>query len=190
MLGSEAEGYVWDATWDEEEDEDPRNKLARLYGCTPQDVLAIKVDVEDEEESMSEASADGYYIPADDYADDLDMEDKYFDEAEETIKRAIKEHHSEETAAIELHALKMAYNMTFHDLRAACFPVLLKAVHDEASEAGAKVCFKFKIGVYIDVVKILNKWAPLMKRFCNSDSDQQDLLRIALVRSFLPDHIN
>jgi hypothetical protein len=91
--------------------------------------------------------------------------DKYFDEAEDTLTRAIKENHAVDTAAIELNALKMAYNISFHDLREACIPVIVKNVKlDNADQAQ----------------RVLTKWGALIRRFGTSLNDQIDILNIAL----------
>ena len=65
--------------------------------------------------------------------------EKNYQEAEETVRRSILENHSVDNCVLELNALKMACNITFHDLRASAIPALIQAIDMSKPETGTKV---------------------------------------------------
>lgn len=194
MIGVEGQGYVWNDKWEDvgdDEDEDPRQKLARCIGFLVRDADILCPDDEDNADTISDVLDDDSEDDEGAYDSETDDElTKHYLEAEDTVHRGITENHTVDNVALELNALKMgmwrrrwvstcggvlkhtftptflACNMTFHDLRASCIPALLQHIDLKSPDSFRKV---------------LGKWSKLLARLVNTDEDQVDCLRISFV---------
>ena len=80
-------------------------------------------------------------------------------EAEDSLNRAFTENHSVENAAIELKTLRMATNVTFHEVREAIVAALMRIV----VSAPSTVKREFK------------KWGELLEEFTEDDQARLDI---------------
>jgi translation initiation factor eIF-2B subunit epsilon len=63
------------------------------------------------------------------------------------LERAFNENHSIDIAALELNTLKMAYNVSFSDMRKVVVPVILKQVDLKKSITSAK-----EVRLYVNMI--------------------------------------
>src|SRR5947207_4789015 len=63
--------------------------------------------------------------------------EEFYTEAEESLSRAFLENHSVENAMIELKTLRMATNVTFHEVREAIVSALMGIVITQPTRVGA-----------------------------------------------------
>lgn len=117
-LGLEACGFVYNEDLDT--DDDPRNIQIGSMGA---EYLNLSGDVAD-----SEISAELHYgsEEGDSIYDILTL--GWETEVKQTIDRALLENHDVDIAALELNTLKMAFNITFADLRLIVIPGILDCV--------------------------------------------------------------
>ncbi|KNC98198.1 translation initiation factor eIF2B catalytic subunit epsilon [Spizellomyces punctatus DAOM BR117] len=97
-------------------------------------------------------------------AGETEDENDWKREAEATLERAFNEGHSIDIAALELNTLKMAMNISFHDLRKISIPSILKLIDLS------------KIPQSLD--QVLKRWGKLLLKFSHNEEDQIDCLRI------------
>ncbi|KAL7748509.1 translation initiation factor eIF-2B epsilon subunit, GEF [Sorochytrium milnesiophthora] len=86
-----------------------------------------------------------------------------------TCQRAFDENHTVENTAIELNTLKMACNLTFHDLRAEVVPALMRHAFSATPLSAAAVTGR------------LRKWTGLLEALTmkkHRSSDELDILRL------------
>ena len=100
------------------------------------------------------SSASGY--------SDIINNDEFYMEAEESLARAFLENHSVDNAEIELKTLRMATNVTFHEIREAVVAALLTVRITQPSRA--KETFQ--------------RWGELLGRFVEDDEAQLDTVFI------------
>jgi translation initiation factor eIF-2B subunit epsilon len=80
-------------------------------------------------------------------------------------------------AQLELNTLKMAFNLTFKDLREEVIPAILK--HAESRISGERP-------------EVISKWFLVVKKFVHSNDDERDVIDIMVQhllqnRSMLPE---
>jgi len=93
---------------------------------------------------------------------DILTHDEFYLEASESLSRAFKENHSIDNATIELKTLRMATNVTFHEVREAIITALMNVYISESAQGKG----------------IIKKWAPLLDRFTEDEEVQMDILLI------------
>lgn len=188
IVGEEGNAFKWDpVVWHDTEDEFSDDEM--ISNETSRDIPSIfqigfdpKIDsVVDgftlslDEDSMSEASStdvgSNFSAISEDEEDSGSSElHKHLKEVKETLKRAIVEGHTLENALLELNALKMACNITFHDLRNGCIQALLSFVNDEMEPKDAKDT----------LLKVVNNWSQCLARLSLNFKDQEDIFWLTL----------
>jgi translation initiation factor eIF-2B subunit epsilon len=98
--------------------------------------------------------------------DNLNKEE-FHTEAEDSLNRAFSENHSVENAAIELKTLRMATNVTFHEVREAIVAALMCVL---VSSPPATVTKEFE------------KWGQLLEEF--TEDDEASLDTVFLVQRY------
>jgi len=88
--------------------------------------------------------------------------EEFYTEAEESLLRAFQENHSVENATIELKTLRMATNVTFHEVREAIVAALLDLLVNTPGRAKA----------------MFAKWGELLDKFTEDEEAQKDVLFI------------
>lgn len=63
---------------------------------------------------------------------------EWIKEVQLTLERAVRDNHTVEIAGLELNTLKMAFNITFHDLRAVSLPFLMQQIKLATAAASSK----------------------------------------------------
>ncbi|RUP09756.1 hypothetical protein BC936DRAFT_140067 [Jimgerdemannia flammicorona] len=178
-LGANGQGYFWVERIDEDDEEDPRNKKVTWLAYDPAD---IPVHDTDDAESASEVGE-----PSDDEGEELVFNDDFGDgdgvmpssaaaraaedfkrEVRATVDRALAENHSVESAALELHTLRMAFNGNYENVREVVVPVLMEKVDP------AKVNSSMK--------GVIARWGQLLKKVMYSLEDQVHALFVLQVR--------
>src|SRR5579862_9531806 len=91
---------------------------------------------------------------------DIITNDEFYVEAEDSLARAFLENHSVENATIELKTLRMATNVTFHEVREAIVSALLNILVKTPGRARS----------------IFAKWGELLARFIEDGEAQLDVL--------------
>jgi translation initiation factor eIF-2B subunit epsilon len=87
---------------------------------------------------------------------------EFYDEAEESLARAFLENHSVENATIELKTLRMATNVTFHEVREAIVWALMNILIHQPKR----------------VETIFGKWGALLSAFTEDRAAQVDIVFI------------
>jgi translation initiation factor eIF-2B subunit epsilon len=165
IVGASGNAFVWDASWEEDEDEEleeeqSENALLWRLGYEPADLVMTSADFDDTfSDYCTTESSFGEY----EHYDELH---RHYMEVEDTINRSIEENHTVENALLELNALKMACNITFHDLRKSTIPAILKHIDHSRLEESMR--------------KLMSKWLSLIKRFTSCQEDQIDCLWITV----------
>jgi translation initiation factor eIF-2B subunit epsilon len=90
---------------------------------------------------------------------DATSKEEFASEAEDSLSRAFAEHHSVENAAIELKTLRMATNVTFHEVRDAIISALMNGLQRDPS--GIKGLFR--------------RWGPLLEEFTKDEDARLDV---------------
>ena len=93
---------------------------------------------------------------------DILNNEEFYAEAEESISRAFLENHSIENATIELKTLRMAINVTFHEVREAIVSALMGIVLTTPAKVGA----------------MFGKWGELLEKFTEDDEAKLDVVFI------------
>ena len=88
--------------------------------------------------------------------------EEFYTEAEESLSRAFLENHSVENAMIELKTLRMATNVTFHEVREAIVSALMGIVITEPTRVGA----------------MFGKWGELLEKCIEDDEANLDVMFI------------
>lgn len=110
-------------------------------------------DSEDEaDERTRRSSASGH--------SDVLTNEEFYIEAEESLSRAFLENHSLENATIELKTLRMATNVTFHEVREAIVVALMNVVLTQPAKMGG----------------MLSKWGDLLRRFMEDREAEVDVV--------------
>ncbi|KAJ3274956.1 hypothetical protein HDV01_001820 [Terramyces sp. JEL0728] len=155
IVGRDGKGYAYNPDYSDEDDEIDLRNVMRSY-----------LDYESPSEYTE---ADQETDPETDGEFEEEEGNDWFTEVEQTIQRAFDENHSSEIAILELNTLKMAMNITFHDLRQIVFPAILKLMLKETNVK--------------ERLKVVNKWFPVLLKFTHSDDDQHHLMN--LLQQFL-----
>jgi len=135
LVGKEGRGYAWH----EADKEDSENQGIQLFlGETREEEAEASSDSSEEEEQFIESDAD-----------------RFQREAVETVKRSIEEKHSIENTALEINALKFAYNSSFKDCYYAIFSAMFELIDNANPTAAIKEVFK--------------NWSDLLSRFIQKD---------------------
>ena len=95
------------------------------------------------------------------FSDNLNHEE-FYTEAEESLSRAFLENHSIENAMIELKTLRMATNVTFHEVREAILAALMNVI----------------ITIPSNIKKEFSKWGQLLEKFTEDDDAKMDVVLI------------
>lgn len=98
--------------------------------------------------------------------DDADEYQKHLIEVEDTFRRSMRENHTLDNAILELNALKMACNITFHDIRVGLVSSLLQSITADQSQLA------------VNADKLVTKWCELFQKFASTVEEQLDLLSI------------
>ena len=101
---------------------------------------------------------------------DIVTHDEFYAEANESLSRAFNENHSIDNATIELKTLRMATNVTSHEVREAIITALMDVYISEPGTKGRG---------------IIKKWASLLDRFSMEDVDDQIDILLILQRYFV-----
>jgi len=105
--------------------------------------------------------------PEEQYISDLE---KFKHEAEDTMRRAIKEKHSHENVTLELNALKFAYpDANWVDCSEAIFSVMLMSISEGKEDMALK-------DMITEVVQMIKTWAPLWTKIGLTKEDQIDFI--------------
>ncbi|KAG9291447.1 hypothetical protein G9A89_021866 [Geosiphon pyriformis] len=164
IIGSQGKGCLWNDENSDHDDQDPRNvKISSLA----YDISNVKI-------SDSESSASIISKESDDESFDLDepsYQEAFSKEVVLTLERAFNEGHTVDIAALELNTLRMASNMTFHDVRTVVIPSVLSQIDIKKNVSDPKE-------MNIRTKEVLNRWAPLIGKLILSPSDQLDALYI------------
>ena len=94
---------------------------------------------------------------------DVITNEEFYTEAEESLARAFQEKHSIDDAAIELKTLRMATNVTFHEVRKAIVIALMNVAMTSPGDVGPT----------------FTKWGKLLLRFMEDEDSQMDILLTA-----------
>ncbi|KAJ3299908.1 hypothetical protein HK104_006059 [Borealophlyctis nickersoniae] len=156
VVGPEGEGYVFiDEDFEDDEDEEFDKRNIEL-GFIGRDTYVGEAD-DDDDESAQESDDE---IGGAESGDEGDWKR----EALQTLDRAISENHDIDIAALELNTLKMAMNITFHDLRSVVVPALVNMI-DLSNAQGS-------------TASVLKRWGKLIQKFTHGEEDQLDVLEI------------
>ena len=93
---------------------------------------------------------------------DVNANEEFYSEAEESLARAFLENHSVENATIELKTLRMATNVTFHEVREAIVSALMNIVVTTPTKVRATFA----------------KWGELLLKFTEDEDAEMDILFI------------
>jgi len=93
---------------------------------------------------------------------DILNNEEFYTEAEESLSRAFVENHSVENAMIELKTLRMATNVTFHEVREAIVSALMGIVIATPNRVGG----------------MFGKWGELLEKFIEDDEAKLDIVFI------------
>jgi translation initiation factor eIF-2B subunit epsilon len=162
-LGTQGVGYLYNDAMEEDiasSDIDERNKLVREIGFKEEDVMHLEED--NVYDGSSEEESDVYYEEFK-CLEEVEME-RHIAEVKDTMRRAIDENHTVENCVLELNALKMACNITFHDLRGGFLPVILESID--------------LTNLQKSTLSTFSKWKDLLRRFSGSLIDKVDLLSV------------
>jgi len=91
-------------------------------------------------------------------------ERKFAKEVEDTVKRGLLDNHSVDNIALEIQALKFAYDQTFLDCTNAALISLLKAIAESRGDTPQSL-----IAAINTTIK---KWGPLLNKFLTTTEDQ------------------
>ena len=100
---------------------------------------------------------------------DIITHDEFYAEANESLTRAFNENHSIDNATIELKTLRMATNVTFHEVREAIITALMNVCIAEPTTKAQNT---------------VTKWTPLLDRF-KEDVDLQTEILFILQAGFV-----
>jgi len=92
-------------------------------------------------------------------------EKKFAKEVEDTVKRAVTEGHSIDNTALEVNALKFAYDQSFMDCANSIISTLMNIIADSKQ---TPLTNEFN--------PMFSKWGPLLSRFITSDFEQVELI--------------
>ncbi|ODQ64868.1 translation initiation factor eIF-2B epsilon subunit [Nadsonia fulvescens var. elongata DSM 6958] len=109
---------------------------------------------------------------ASDLSDLEDEEEDFMREAQLSLDRAIFENHDLDIAALELNTLRMAMNVSYHEVRLATITTLHNHIF--------RLVLTDTLDVKSAVNKVHNRWYPLFSRQVFDRDDQEDLLQIVL----------
>ncbi|KAI9102598.1 nucleotide-diphospho-sugar transferase [Phlyctochytrium arcticum] len=142
---------------DDDDEEDPAHSkniaLGEIGDHQPYDEEIEEVEVNSESDD-SEGSDFG----------ETEDENDWKREAEATLERAFAEGHSIDIAALELNTLKMAMDISFHDLLKITIPSILELI--DTTNAPKSIS------------TTLQRWGRLILKFSHNEADQVDCLHI------------
>ena len=178
IVGKQGDAYVWNAIqWGDADYDDEPLPLLFEIGFDPEldshhmhsqhtpyhrRTASGSMDTLSEVSSNADLGSQSGQL-SENEADELQ---KHLSEVVETLRRAIRESHTAENAILELNALKMACNITFHDLRVGIVAALVESVDIKTAQKS--------------VEELLERWAECLKKFTMSPADQEDILWITL----------
>jgi translation initiation factor eIF-2B subunit epsilon len=159
---------------EDDEDEDESLESIPIGTCIlhVQTLIIATLDLTDSEISEIEDSDDDDISPrhrrqssASGYSEMTNEE--FYTEAVESLSRAFHENHSVDNALIELKTLRMATNVTFHEVREAIISAIMSVVSSGS----------------VKMEEMLDKWGILLAPF-TEDEDAQVDLALSLQRYF------
>ncbi|CAG8439895.1 7381_t:CDS:10 [Ambispora gerdemannii] len=169
VIGALGIGHLWKDENLEDDDQDPRNLQ----------VSSLAYDLSTLKMSDSESSASVISDDTEDEGSDAEQQKQFKEEDEDfsrevaqTLERAFAEGHTVENTILELKALKMASNATFHDLRTVVIPSVLAQIDIPKFLSAIQKEFTSH------VEEVLTRWSPLISEVIHSPSDQLDALYI------------
>jgi translation initiation factor eIF-2B subunit epsilon len=127
ILGENAKGKLYLADSDDEDEDDHHQHRGHMGGSLERHM------------SIDEESMDGDLTGV----TESDDEDEWIREVNQTLERAWKDNHTADIAALELNTLKMAFNITFHDLRALSIPFFVQHLEMDKLQASIKDVSRF-----------------------------------------------
>ncbi|KAJ2798316.1 translation initiation factor eIF-2B epsilon subunit, GEF [Coemansia guatemalensis] len=149
---SSSDGYS-----DEEDDVALRLRQLHTIGSTLEDVALLESDHEDEHLDDSDGEHDQDLVK-------LSPQEEFERELYLTIKRACEENLSASKSALEIKSLRMSYHRDQDDMRASVVQEIFRTID---------------LGSISDsTVKVLRKWAPVIKDYISDGHDQLDLMDI------------
>jgi translation initiation factor eIF-2B subunit epsilon len=83
----------------------------------------------------------------------------------QTLERAFVDDHTADIATLELNTLKMAYNLSFRDLREIVVPGILELCIGKQNA---------------QITKLIERWFPIVKKFVHTAEDEIDLLNVVV----------
>ena len=132
---------------DDSDDEDQDDIPIEALNLSDSDISEIGSDSDADSDTPStsrrrRSSASGF-------SDTPSTNHEFYTEAEESLSRAFLENHSVDNAAIELKTLRMATNVTFHEVREAIISALMNVYITTPANAA----------------KLFKKWGGLLHKF-------------------------
>ncbi|KAF9929030.1 hypothetical protein FBU30_001939 [Linnemannia zychae] len=141
---------------DEDEEEDPRNKLVNQLAF---DMSKVEIASKEQEDSASDFESE-----ASDLEDNqISPEEELDREVAATLDRAFQEGHDVDIAVLELNTLRMATFSNFMEMRKRVIPGVLKHIDPTAKPGSGKTA-----------KEILNRWGSLVGKMIHDAEDQID----------------
>jgi len=120
---------------------------------------------EEEEEEVKSTTVGGGRKKKEEPQEVISDTKKFAREVEDTVRRAVLEGHSIDNTALEVNALKFAYDQTFLDCANSILSSLLNLIGETKQTSVANA-----------INPLLSKWGPLLSRFVDNDEDQTELI--------------
>ncbi|KAF9082310.1 hypothetical protein BGX29_002227 [Mortierella sp. GBA35] len=141
---------------DEDEEDDPKNKLVNQLAFDMSQLL--------KEAQAQEDSASDFESEASDLEEDqISPEEELDREVAATLDRAFQDGHDVDIAALELNTLRMATFSNFQEMRKRVIPGVLKHIDPVAKPGSGKTA-----------KEILSRWGPLVGKMIHDEEDQID----------------
>ncbi|KAJ2084447.1 translation initiation factor eIF-2B epsilon subunit, GEF [Coemansia sp. RSA 988] len=151
-INSSSDGYS-----DEEDDVALRLRQLHTIGSTIEDITLLESDHEDEHPDDSDTEHDENLAK-------LSPQEEFERELYLTVKRACEENLSASKSALEIKSLRMSYHRDQDDMRASVVQEIFRTID---------------LGSISDsTVKVLRKWAPVIKDYISDGHAQLDLMDI------------
>ncbi|CAG8443533.1 6184_t:CDS:2 [Acaulospora morrowiae] len=155
LVGENGKGHLWS---DETSDADDEiNKNMQVASLT-HDISNILIS-----DSSASVVSDGSSFEESD-SDELSAQEIFQKEVVQTLERAFSDGHTVEIALLELNTLRLASNVTFHDLLVVVIPTVLSRIDKKRLMHSTK--------------EILGRWGPLIGKMIHSKRDQVDTIQI------------
>ncbi|XP_071793924.1 translation initiation factor eIF2B subunit epsilon-like [Asterias amurensis] len=160
VIGEGGEGYVWNATQDEDEEEEVlRQQLLGLNISVEEDGASSLEDSEDEDDDRLTSISP----PPDDTK-------LFYNEVVDSLQRTVDENVKVENLILEVNSSKYAYNVSMKELNQLVVKAIMEMPHLKAAEplTAAQLLPALK--------RLLNKMLPLFENYIKSAESQLDCL--------------